>query len=172
MTGSVDLSTGLQDWARLAGMDLVQGSRTQDGRTVLWNKGGEIRYFINLTDSYYVITMSDRTSPEYFNFAAPTMELIEKYLYGRFGGSVRKAHGLKRLQKPFTRDELKQGYSFGKITFADRERETLIDRDGSTAAIAADDRLVEMSHYVDVPVETIKNSFLDPAGKPLFVVLG
>ncbi|MBV8789866.1 MAG: TNT antitoxin family protein [Mycobacterium sp.] len=171
MTSSVDLSVGLQDWVRLAGMDLTQGSRTQDGRTVIWNKGGEIRYFINSVGSYYVITTSDRMGPEYFNLAALTMGLIEKYLYGRFGGSVRKREGLTRIQKPFSRDELKPGYRFGTVTFAGRERDSLIDGTGSMAAIAADDRLVEISHYIDVPIETIKDSFLDADGKPLFATL-
>lgn len=171
MTGSVDLSIGLQDWIRLAGMDLIQGSQTHDGRTVIWNKGGEIRYFIDLVDGYYIITTSDRMGAENFNFGALTMALVERYLYGHFGGSVRKLRSLQRVQKPFTRDELKQGYSFGKVVFAARERDALIDRAGSMVAIAADDRLVEISHYIDIPVETIKDSFLDPEGKPLFVPL-
>lgn len=171
MTASVDLSTSLQDWMRLAGMDLIQGSRTHDGRTVIWNKGGEIRYFIDTVDGYYVITSSDRMGPENFHFGALTMTLIERYLYGHFGGSVRKLRGLQRVQKPFMRDELKQGYGFGKVVFAARERDALRDPAGSMVAIAADDRLVELSHYIDIPVEIIKESFLDPEGKPLFVPL-
>ena len=171
MTTNVDLSTDLQDWIRLAGLDLIQGSRTHDGRTIIWNKGGEIRYFIDVVDGYYVITTSDRMGAENFHFGALTLTLVERYLYGRFGGSVRKLRGLQRVQKPFMRDELKQGYSFGEIFFAARERDTLIDPTGSMIAIAADDRLVEFSHYVDVPVDTIKGSFLAPDGNPLFTAL-
>ncbi len=47
MTIGVDLSTDLQDWIRLSGMNMIQGSETNDGRTILWNKGGEVRYFID-----------------------------------------------------------------------------------------------------------------------------
>ena len=171
MTTNVDLSTDLQDWIRLAGMDLVQGSRTDDGRTVIWNKGGEIRYFIDAVDGYCVITSSDRMGAEIFHFGALTMALIEKYLYGYFGGSVRKHRGFRRVKKPFTRDELKQGFSFSNVIFAERERDALIDPAGSMVAIAADDRLVQFSHYVDVPIDTIKDSFLAPDGKPLFASL-
>ncbi|MBV8455141.1 MAG: hypothetical protein JO122_00820, partial [Acetobacteraceae bacterium] len=56
MTTSVDLSTGLQDWIRAAGLDLIQGSQANDGRTIIWNKGGKIRYFISVADGHYVIT--------------------------------------------------------------------------------------------------------------------
>lgn len=171
MTNDVDLPADLQDWIRSAGMDLVQGSRSHDGRTVIWNKGGEIRYFIDVVDSYCVITSSDRMGDEIFHFGAPTMSLIEKYLYGYFGGAVRKHSGFRRVKKPFTRDELKQGYTLGIVVFAGRERDALMDPAGSIIAIAADDRLVEFSHYVDVPFNTIKGSFLAPDGKPLFVAL-
>jgi hypothetical protein len=153
-------------------MDLAQGSRTHDGRTVIWNKGGEIRYFIDVVDSCCVITSSDRMGEEIFHFGAPAMSLIEKHLYGYFGGTVRKRSGLRRVKKPSTRDELKQGYTIGSLMFAGRERDALMDDAGSIIAIAADDRLVEFSHYVDAPVDTIKGSFLAADGKPLFVSLG
>jgi Immunity protein 61 len=117
VTTNVDLSTDLQDWIRLAGMDLVQGSRTDDGRTVIWNKGGEIRYFIDVVDGYYVITSSDRMGAEIFHFGALTMAFVEKYLYGYFGGSVRKHHGFRRVKKPFARDEIKHRVQFQQGRF-------------------------------------------------------
>ncbi|CMP93218.1 Hypothetical protein ERS181299_02643 [Mycobacterium tuberculosis] len=54
MTIGVDLSTDLQDWIRLSGMNMIQGSETNDGRTILWNKGGEVRYFIDRLAGWYV----------------------------------------------------------------------------------------------------------------------
>ncbi|WP_269462754.1 Imm61 family immunity protein [Mycobacterium basiliense] len=35
-------------------------------------------------------------------------------------------------------------------------------------AIGAADRLVGLSHYLDVPIDVIADSFLDPGGRPLF----
>jgi Immunity protein 61 len=168
VTTSVDLSTELRDWIRFAGLDLIQGSQTDDGRTVIWNKGGEIRYFIDFVDGYYVITSSDRMDTEKFHFGAVTMILLEKYLCGRFGGSVRRIRGLRRVRKPFSLEELQHGCTIGKRMFAARERATLIDSTGTVVAIGAVDRLVELSHYIDVTVDTIKDSFLDPEGTPLF----
>ncbi|WP_297595686.1 TNT antitoxin family protein [Mycobacterium sp.] len=171
MTSSVDLSPDLVNWIRLAGMDLIQGSQTSDRRTVIWNAGGERRYFVGVDDGFYVITSSDRMGAESFHFAANTTAVIEKYLYAHFGGSVRKLHGLQRIQKPFTRDELKEGFHIGETVFAGHEQDALIDPAGSLIAIAADDRLVELSHYLDASVDTIKESFNHPDGKPLFTPL-
>ncbi|WP_231984422.1 TNT antitoxin family protein [Mycobacterium sp. E342] len=166
--GDVDLSSGVQEWIRLAGMELIQGSKTDDGRTQIWNKGGERRYFISAVDGFFIITSSDRMGRESFHLGAVSRELIEKYLYGYFGNAVRKNRGLPRVRKPSMPDELAQKYNLGKTAFHDRERDTLIGPEGSMIAISADDRLVELSHYVDVPVQTIEKSFLDPDGGRLF----
>jgi len=171
VTTSVDFSTELQNWIRLAGLDMIQGSQTADGRTVIWNKGGEIRYFVDFVDGYYVITSSDRMDAEKFHLGAVTMAVLERYLYGHFGNSVRRFHGLQRMRKPLSRDELQQGYTIGKVVFGARERDALIASSGTAVAIAADDWLVELSHYLEVTIDTIKNSFLDPEGKPLFTPL-
>lgn len=95
------------------------------------------------------------------------MPVIEKYLYGSFGGLAR-GDDLPAIRVPFQRDELRPGYRIGKQTFGGRERHTLIDPAGKAVAITAVDRLVELSHYLDAPIEVIKSSYLDPDGKPLF----
>lgn len=171
MITSVDLSIELRDWIRLAGLDMIQGSQANDGRTVIWNNLGEVRYFIDVVDGWYVIISSDRMGPETFEFAGESMPVVEKYLYGAFGGSVR-SEDLPYIRAPFQRDELRPGYSIGKQVFAGRERHTLIDRAGKVVAIAAVDRLVELSHYLEVSVDVIKNSYLAPDGKPLFTLWG
>lgn len=171
MTNSVDLSPDLANWIRLAGMDLIQGSQTNDGRTVIWNKGGERRYFIGADDGFYVITSSDRMGSESLHLGANTITLIEKYLYVHFGGSVRKSRDLQRIKKPFTRDGLKEGFHIGETIFGGREQDTLIDPAGSVVAIAAADRLVELSRYLDASIDTIKESFMHPDGRPLFAPL-
>jgi Immunity protein 61 len=169
MTGPVDLSPDLQRWVHLAGLDMLQGTQTNDGRTIIWNKGGEVRYFIGITDGWYVITSSDRMGPETYDFAGRTMPIVEKYLYGLFGGSVRDSD-LPRLRTPFRRDQLRAGYSIGKQTFAGRERHRLIDQSDGVVAIAGVEDLVELSHYLDATREAIENSYLAADGKPLLDV--
>jgi hypothetical protein len=165
----VDLSNELQDWLRRSGLDMTQGSQAHDGRTIIWNRHGEVRYFIDDLDGWCVITCSDRMSPEAYEFSAASMPIIEKYLYGAFGASVR-GDDLPDIRVPFRRDELRPGYSIGKQEFAGRERHTLIDRTGRAVAIAGVEDLVELSHYLDVPVDVIKSSYLAPDGKPLFAL--
>jgi hypothetical protein len=169
VTSSVDLTPDLQAWIRLAGLDSIQGSQTHDGRTIIWNKGGETRNFIDLVGDWYVITSSDRMAPESFSFAGKSMLVIERYLYGAFGGSVR-GKDLPLLRAPFERHELRPGYTIDNQFFAGRERSTLIDRAGRPVAIAAIDRLVAVSHYLDTSVDAIKASFEAADGKPLFNV--
>jgi Immunity protein 61 len=169
VTSGVDLSTDLQAWLRLAGLEMIQGSRTDDGRTIIWNKGGESRYFIDMIDGWCVITSSDRMGPEAYSFAAESMPVIEKYLYGQFGGVVR-GEDLPSIRAPFKRDELRPEYSIGKQLFAGRERHVLIDQSEKVLAIAGVEDLVELSYYLDASVDVIKSSYLAPDGKPLFTL--
>lgn len=165
----MDLTAELEAWIRLAGLGMNQGSQTDDKRTIIWNSGGEVRYFISIIDGWSAITSSDRMGSEIYSFAGISMDVVEKYLYGKFGGSVR-SDDLPTLRKPFERSELSSGYSIGKQYFVGREWPSLSDRSGQVVAIAATDRLVELSHYLDVPVDTIKSSYLAPDGKPLFTL--
>lgn len=169
MKDAVDLSPDLQRWIRLAGLDMLQGTQTDDGRTIIWNKGGEVRYFIAPIDGWYVITSSDRMGPEAYDFAGRTMPVVEKYLYGKFGGSVRSGN-LPRLRIPFQRDQLRPGYRIGKQLFAGRDRHTLIDQTDQVVAIAGVEDLVELSHYLDATGKAIEDSYQAPDGKPLFGV--
>lgn len=169
MRSSVDLTPDLQDWIHLAGLDMIQGSQTHDGRTIIWNKGGETRNYVDFMDGWNVVTSSDRMGPESFSFAGKSMPITEKYLYGAFGGSVRN-RDLPLIRAPFERHQLRPGYAIEKQFFAGRERSTLVDRAGHAVAIAATDRLVALSHYLDASVDAIKASFEAPDGKPLFTV--
>lgn len=170
MTSGGDLSPDLQCWIRLAGLDMIPGSQNHDGRTIIWNKGGEVRDFIGVADGWCVITTSDRMGPETYEFSAESMPIIEKYLYGKFGGIVRSGRNLPSIRVPFNRDELRPGYTIGTRMFAGRERHTLIDSAGKVVAIAGVEDLVELSHYLDASVDVIKDSYLAPDGKPLFTL--
>lgn len=169
MARDVDLTSDLQAWLRLAELEMIQGSQAHDGRTIIWNRHGEVRYFIDDLDGWCVITCSDRMNPETYEFSAASMPIIEKYLYGAFGASVR-GEDLPDIRVPFKLDELRPGYGIEKQDYAGRERHTLIDRTSKVMAIAGVEDLVELSHYLDVPVEVIKSSYLAPDGKPLFAL--
>jgi hypothetical protein len=166
----VDLSPEVCHWIERAGLEMIQGSEAEDGRTTMWNNLGEVRDFINFTDGWFVITSSDRMGPESYAFGANSMTVIELYLYAMVGGSVRSGQKLPPIRTPFKRDELRPGYVIGTTDFAGRERHTLIDATGDTVAMAGVGDLVELSHFLDTTVDVIKASFLAPDGKPLFVL--
>lgn len=60
--------------------------------------------------------------------------------------------------------------ALGKQNFSGRKRHTLINDTGQVVAVAAVDRVVELSHHLDATMEAIKHSYLAIDGKPLFTL--
>lgn len=175
MIDNIEISPKLEEWGSLAGYTLTAGARAHDGRPLFWSAGGEVRTYVDLNvNGWFVITDSDRFGPEFFVLAAPAMATIEKYLYGRFGRSIRSRRSLPRVHIPTTREELSAGYSLGTQMFEGVQRLALINAAGDTVAIASSDEvtgtgdLAKLSLYLTVTVDDITAAFLDPKGKPLF----
>ena len=86
MTRVIEVSQRLEQWAKLADYAVTSGARRPDGRPVFWSALGETRLFVGRNqDGWLVITDSDRMESESFILAAPSIDTIEKYLFGRFG---------------------------------------------------------------------------------------
>ncbi|WP_413232345.1 Imm61 family immunity protein [Mycolicibacterium sp. 141076] len=96
------VSRELADWATLAGYSLTVDA--EDGLTdVFWNQLGEIRLFIRkATNGWINVTCSDRLQPEYFYFAGRTIDVVERFFFGWFGGTVRSNHGMPLLDTPIS----------------------------------------------------------------------
>ncbi|KMV22786.1 Imm61 family immunity protein [Mycobacterium heckeshornense] len=173
MTKRIEVSTRLADWARSGGWRL---SEAEDGRPMFWKEGGQLRYLIGANDDgWLVITHSDRSGPEHLVLAAPSMETIERYLFGDIGSSVREHRGLPDVREPLSRDEIAPGFTLGTRAFEGVEdRMALIDSGGALVAVSSrdpwtgTDRLVRLSVYITANTDDIVASFLDPEGKPLF----
>lgn len=96
MTGAVDVTEDLAEWASRVGYEVNQGSQPpllddveNEGRTIVWANHGEIRYFIGgHSNGWFYVTFSERMSEEVLVFAAESMKLIEGYFYGKCGLSV------------------------------------------------------------------------------------
>ncbi|WP_082975786.1 TNT antitoxin family protein [Mycobacterium sp. E2238] len=175
MTDCIEISTRLEQWAGRVGYTLTPGNRTDDGRAVLWAAVGEIRLFIGKNDDgWFVVTDSDRMGAEHFILAAPSMAIIEKYLFGRFCLRIRNAKGLPRVSVPTRDNGLPSSYSIELRDFEGVQRFALIASDGSTVAISSADRVTanaelrRLALYVPATVEQIEASAVDPDGKPLF----
>jgi Immunity protein 61 len=175
MTDPIEISPRLEEWGRLAGYALTPGSRTDDGRAVFWASLGEVRLLIGRdATGWFVITDSDRMGPEHFILAAPTIDTIERYFFGRFCQSIRSRRELPRVRLPISEEEISPHFSLDSRYFDGVQRLALIASDGSTVAISSADRLtgtaelVKLSLYLTATIDEIVASGLDPDGKPLF----
>ncbi|WP_079276812.1 Imm61 family immunity protein [Mycobacteroides abscessus] len=169
---SVDLSRGLCEWARRAGYQVSQGSVCPDGRTVVWSGGGEIRIFIGQRpDGWFQMTDSERMQDEGFLLCAVSMDVVERFLYARFGSYIRAAD-FPLLNYPAA--PLRDGWTTISVTLDGVRRLALIDPSKhSVAAVSADPitgnaQLAELSVCLSADLQELEESFLSPNGRPLF----
>jgi hypothetical protein len=173
VTDRFEVSPRLAEWASGGGWGV---SEAEDGRPMFWKEGGQLRYFIGRgDDGWFVITQWVRGDPEQFVLAAPSMDTIERHLFGDFGPSVRRQRRLPDVRRPIDWEEMAPGFTFDTRTFGGVEdRIALIDSAGAVVAISSSDpvtasfALAGLSVYVSATVDDIVASFLDPEGKPLF----
>lgn len=175
MTSVIEVTQRLEQWAKLADYAVTSGSRTPDGRPLFWSTLGETRLFIGRNqDGWLVITDSDRMESESFILAAPSIDTIEKYLFGRFGMYIRSARGLPRVGVPISANEAGSYFSIETREYEGAERFALIAPDGSTAAIGSADKITattefkKLALYLTATIDQIEASAVDPDGKPLF----
>ena len=163
----------------LAGYSLTPASRTEDGRAIFWASLGEIRLFIGRNERrWFVVTGSDRMDSEHFVLAAPSMETVEKYFFGRFCLPIRRIRDLARVKAPISIGEISPKFTIDTRNFEGVERFCLIASDGSVAAVSSVDQitgaaeLVKLSLLMTTSIDMITASCLDPDGKPLFQLVG
>lgn len=160
-------------WARRAGFSVTEGK--PDYLAVLWNRGGETRYYIrnSLNEvGWYVVSSASRAEDEFFKFGASSAEVVERYFWGIFGVNARNIERLPRLRLPTRQSQLKPGY---RIIGPIDEHLHLVDPTGQHIMTALDDvndiaLLVKMSHWLSATTADLEASFLDPGGMPLFPI--
>lgn len=175
MSTAANISPDLAEWARLAGFELTQGSEARDGRTLFWNRLGEVRYFIAArSDGWIVVTDSHRMADEHFLFAGESMSVVELFFCGKCGLSTRSARDLPPLRYPRTVQDVVSGYRIETRLFDGDEDLALIDSEDSVLAVTGSGKiagiaeLAALSLYLTTSTEAIKASYLHPAGMPLF----
>src|ERR1700743_786626 len=178
MTGRIEISDALREWAYRAGYETTPASETGDQRAILWNRGGEVRYFVGVDyGDWVVVTESDQMSEERFYLASRSLQVIERHFFGRFGELIRRRLDLAELDLPDSEQEVRGDLSITTVDFAGRERRALVDSAGQVIAASSGDsltavwRLAELSAYLTATVPEIKQSFEDPGGRPLVTVV-
>lgn len=175
MTGGVAFTRELENWAGLAGYELTPAARAHDGRAVFWNKGGEVRLLVAARDDgWFVLTDSDRLGEEQFVLAAVSLPVVEKYLWGSFGLSIRSRRGMPDIKLPYAANDVDHGFSIGVVQFDGRERQALLDSAGQPVAVCGGGALMgtrdmaRLSLYLNSTVPQIQESFENTDGRPLF----
>lgn len=176
MRNEIGLTSDVELWAEKAGYSFTESS-SEDGRAIIWNSGGEIRYFIGEgADDWIVVTSSERMGEEQFEVASRLPSLVERKFVAIFARLVRAHSGLARLSRRNSIDTIAAGYSIGVQHFAGKDRRTLIDPQGGVIAVVSGGELVGTANAVELSVfatnttEMIVQSMMDPLGRPLFSV--
>lgn len=176
MRPEIGLTAAFERWADRARFQITEPSST-DARTIVWDDGGEIRYFVGKdVDGWIVVTKSVRMADEHFELASVHPALVERWFVAAFGRNYRAFHRSQRLSLPVMAEKLAAGYSIGKQELWGQNRCTLIDSQGQMIAVVGGDDVIGTTNvaYLSVlasnTVDAIEQSFLDPEGKPVFAV--
>ncbi|MGH1522556.1 Imm61 family immunity protein [Leifsonia sp. L25] len=141
------------------------------GGWVFASSGGEIRYFLRIVDGQLVLTDAQRArTDENLMFSTPLLTDMEKFLTYYFCRRLREKRRLPMLlvvSIPVTRDKVAPGFT---ITDPGGPGYELHHAGESVVRCGDDVELTKFSHYVTLTPEEIRQSALDPEGKPHFMV--
>ncbi len=138
---------------------------------VFADTGAEIRNLLRIVDDQLVLTQAQRSNThEKLVFSTPLLTDMEKFLTYYFCRSLREERRLPMLlvvSIPVTNDKVAPGF-----TIVDAGPRDELHHRGESIVRAGDDvELVKFSHYVTLSPEEIRESALDPEGKPHFMVM-
>lgn len=166
------LSSTCTGWARTAGFTV-----STDADTTLLRPADHGTSWYHIRDrgqGRVELTEVDPNGVEHSDLYAAGMDTLERYLIGLLGDFLREDLDLPYLDMPWTAESVAPGYTLGPIT---RGFRTLSRADGSPAAAARDEtlslvKLVPLSHFMALDLETLKRAFINPAGAPLLTADG
>lgn len=146
----------------------------QSGAALFWtDPGGEIRFYIRSSaKDAYIVSSAERGSAEQFELYGTSMTVVERYIFGIFGSSVRSKLMLPRIIIPTQREQLAPGFVLEE---PDAEGFTCLrDSNGLVAKaqgkVTSISTLTKLSHLLCHSLPEIQASYEDPEGRPLFAV--
>ena len=139
------------------------GARAESGGVVFFTDPGELRDYVREVDGAVVVTEVERSSAEVFEMSATNVEDAAKFLVVRFGFGIRTRMGLPYLRIPLGLDAIAEGWNVEKVDDRWVAASGLSRR---LATFARGSLAAEFTHYGDRGVDEIRESFLDPKGRP------
>lgn len=138
---------------------------------VFANSGGEIRNFLRIVDKRLVLSQAQRSdTKESVEFSTPLLTDMEKFLTFFFCRRLREKRRLPMLLVvpiPVTVDKVAAGFT---VTDPGGPGHELHHYGENVVRCGNKFELIKFSHYVTLSVEEIRESALDPEGKPHFMV--
>jgi hypothetical protein len=164
---SVPISQGLISWARDTGYDYSVDD--PDGASIFWNEGAEERIYLRFDDSNWVnVTEASRSGGESPFYAAYSVEVAERYLWGFFGDIFRDVKRLPEIPTPISLDLVAPPYRIK----ATGDGYALLDGGApimrARASMTKIAVLVRTSYWLRVDVEELERAYRDPNGSSLF----
>jgi hypothetical protein len=166
---SQPISDELIAWARLVGYAFSVESPS--GGWIFWSEGGGDRLYIRTASDdsgWFNVTEASRSEDESFFYAASTLHVAERYLWGFFGMIFRDSRRMPRLPIPFDRAAVADPYRIesqgNSSVLLDGDKPVMrAGRSSTKVAI-----LVRTSYWLKVTVEDLEHAYRDPEGRPLF----
>jgi Immunity protein 61 len=160
----------VKDFAARGGYTSAQ---EDDGRWVFYNRGGEIRLYVQGVESHFEVSEAERAEEEGVIFSSSYIEDIEKYLVFRFCMIARYSRRFDSGERwpmitvassPEKLYKVANGYTITQNTyFYLTENATGIVRIASSKMY-----LIHFSYYVSMAVDQIFASLSTPEGEPPF----
>lgn len=139
---------------------------------VFADTGAEIRDYLRIVGDRLVLSNAQRAeTKERLIFSTPLLSDMEKFLTYHYCNRLREVRRLPRLlvvSIPVTNDKVAPGFAITKAAGPGYE---LHHSGDPVVRYGVDVQLVKFSHYVGLSPEEIRESALDPEGKPHFMVM-
>ncbi|GAA3871506.1 hypothetical protein GCM10022381_13250 [Leifsonia kafniensis] len=160
------------EWLRRADHTI---GRSDSDRIAIAPRGGEWVYFLaEIQGGWIRVTRSDRGGDEGWEFDAASLEVIEHHFTADVGNIVRSRSGISGdVRLPTRAKELASGASLHAVTEGENAgREELVLNGEILGVFKLYGRdfhpAVAASVYCSGSLAEIRESFLDPEGRPLF----
>ncbi|WP_431247887.1 Imm61 family immunity protein [Leifsonia xyli] len=132
---------------------------------------GEVRNFLRIIEDRFVFTEAYRSNDDdSLLFSTPLLSDMERFLIFYMCNRIRYGRNLPRLLVvtiPVTNDKVAPGFTITKASGPGYE---LRHANEPEVRYGDDVQLVKFSHYVSLNPDEIRESALDPEGKPHFMV--
>lgn len=152
-------SDALVEWVALAGC----GLRYYEDAWVTETPGADLRCYLRTTN-VHTFTQAERGDPESFLMSAIDMQDVERYLTWWFSFDIRSSKHLPFTYFAWKIEDIHPGWTVSQFEGI----WVLHDPTGHDRARFDGDHAIAFSWIADTDLESLRDSFLNPDGLPLF----